>query len=306
MSKIIVDGKEISIITQSEKDYINLTDMLKNEESSDHIRNWMRNRSTIEYLGLWENANNGEIFKGVEFDRLRNQSGSNSFNMTPQKWNFETSGIGIYSRPGKNGGTYAHRDIAFHFAMWLSPAFHLALVTEFQRLKKEEAERLNSGWDFRRFLSKTNYTIHTDAIKSHIIPELTEEQAKYVYQNEADLLNVALFGLTAKQWKEQNYQHHLDGLNMRDLADVHELIVLSNLENNNAYLISKGMPQRERLLELRKNAVFQLASLRKSNYNLPKIESPFKKISSPGTPSSFIKSNRDDDSDAGINKGLKK
>ncbi|MES2426304.1 MAG: KilA-N domain-containing protein [Bacteroidota bacterium] len=280
MSKIIVDGKEISIITQSDKDYINLTDMLKNEESSDHIRNWMRNRNTIEYLGLWENANNGENFKGVEFDRLRNLSGLNSFNMTPQKWNAETSGIGIYSRPGKNGGTYAHRDIAFHFAMWLSPAFHLALVTEFQRLKKEEAERLSSGWDYRRFLSKTNYAIHTDAIKSHIIPELTEEQAKYVYQSEADLLNVALFGLTAKQWKEQNQQHYLDGLNMRDLADVHELIVLSNLENNNAYLISKGMPQRERLLELRKNAVSQLTSLRKSSYTLSKIQSPFKNISS--------------------------
>lgn len=276
MSKIIVNSTEISIVSQNEEDYINITDMVKGEEGSDHIRNWMRNRNTIEYLGIWEASKNVENFKGVEFDRLRKEAGLNSFNMTPKKWNDLTGGVGIYSKAGKRGGTYAHRDIAFHFAMWLSPAFHLALVNEFQRLKKEEAERLSSGWDYRRFLSKTNYAIHTDAIKEHIIPELTEEQAKYVYANEADMLNVALFGLTAKQWKESNGNHAESGLNMRDLADVHQLIVLSNLENNNAYLISKGMPQRERLLELRKNAIAQLKSLRKSSYTLDKIQSPFK------------------------------
>lgn len=286
MSKITVDGIEISIVSQEEEDYINLTDMI-NEDGQNHIGNWMRNRNTIEYLGIWESTKNMEHFKPIEFDGLRKEAGLNSFTMTPKKWNEITGGKCIYSRPGKNGGTYAHRDIAFHFAMWLSPAFHFALVTEFQRLKTEEADRLNSGWDYRRLLAKTNYSIHTDAIKEHIIPDLTEDQAKYAYPNEADILNVALFGLTAKQWKERNPKEFAAGLNMRDLADVHQLIVLSNLENNNAYLISKGMPQRDRLLELRKNAIAQLKSLRNSSYTIDKIKSPYKAIS---TPKAAIKS----------------
>jgi len=184
------------------------------------------------------------------------------------------------SKTGRYGGTYAHKDIAFEFSMWISPEFKLLLITEFQRLKDQEAERIASGWDYRRFLSKTNYSIHTDAIKDYIIPELTEDQAKFVYQNEADLLNVALFGLTAKQWREKYPQHHLQGLNMRDLADVHQLIVLSNLEGINAMLIKNGINQSMRLLELRKVAIQQLTSLRKSGYTIDKIQSPFKTISS--------------------------
>lgn len=160
--------------------------------------------------------------------------------------------------------------------MWISPEFKLLLITEYQTLKQAEADRINTGWDYRRFLSKTNYIIHTDAIKQHILPELTEDQAKYAYANEADMLNVALFGLTAKQWQQKYPKEHLKGLNMRDFADVHELIVLTNLENNNAYLVSKKMPQGERLLELRNNAVSQLSSLRNSSYTLARIESPFK------------------------------
>lgn len=278
MSKIHVSGVDITIVSLNDQDYISLTDMVRGEDGSDHIRNWMRNRNTIEYLGLWETINNPDNFKGVEFDRLRKEAGLNSFNMTPKKWMELTGGVGIQSKSGKNGGTYAHRDIAFHFGMWISPEFNLLLVTEFQRLKKEEADRLESGWDFRRLLSKTNYTIHTDAIKQHIIPELTEEQAKFAYATEGDLLNVALFGMTAKQWQQQYPQDHAKGLNMRAFADVHQLIILTNLESNNAFLISKKMPQRERLLELRKIAVSQLQSLRTSRYTLAKIQSPFKHI----------------------------
>lgn len=278
MSKMNVKGLEITVISHNDMDYISLTDMAKGEDGADHIRNWMRNRNTIEYLGLWETLNNPENFKGVEFDRLRKESGLNSFNMTPKKWVELTNGIGIFSKAGKNGGTLAHKDIAFHFGLWISAEFNLYLVSEFQRLKKDEADRLETGWDYRRFLAKTNYAIHTDAIKEHIIPELTEDQAKYAYANEADMLNVALFGMTAKQWQKQYPDDHSGGHNMRSFADVHQLIVLTNLESTNAFLVSQKVPQRDRLLHLRRMAIDQLKSLRKSNYSIDKIKSPYKHL----------------------------
>lgn len=277
MSKINVKGLDITVISNNGNDEICLTDMVKNMENNNVIiSNWMRQKNTLEYLSLWERMYNPN-FKLIEFDELTKDAGLNRFTMSPKKWIETTGAIGISSKSGKNGGTYAHKDIAFHFGLWLSPEFNLLLIKEFQRLKDEEAKRLNSEWDYRRFLSKANYSLHTDAVKKHVIPSMNLEKEKewIVYANEADLLSVAVFGYTAKQWKEANPGLHLKGLNMRDIADAHELLVLSNLEGYNAILIEKGFDKYQRLIELRKAGVTQLQSLRKSIYTEDKIKSPY-------------------------------
>jgi len=257
-SVITVQNIEISIATENNDDYICLTDMVKSREGEDHIRNWMRNRNTIEFLGTWEVLHN-PAFKGVEFDTFLYEAGANSFNMTPRKWIEATNAVGIISKAGRNGGTYAHKDIAFEFGTWLSPVFKLYLITEYQRLKEDEQQRLSLEWNLQRTLAKVNYRIHTDAVKSHIIPPtVTKEQANMIYASEADLLNVALFGKTAQQWRSENPKSKG---NIRDEATLEQLVVLSNLESINALLIRQDLPQRERLIQLNQVAITQLQSL---------------------------------------------
>lgn len=251
----------MSLTRVNDDDYISLTDIARvrnPDEPKDVVKNWLRNRATVEYLGLWEKINNTD-FKGVEFDSFRLQAGSNSFTLSPNKWIEATGAIGIKSSAGRGGGTYAHRDIAFEFASWVSAEFKLYLIKEFQRLKEDEAVRLESGWDFKRSLAKINYKIHTDAIKEAIIPNsITLVQTWHIYASEADLLNVALFGMTAKAWREQNTE--LPG-NIRDAATVEQLVVLSNLESLNAAFIRQGISQPERLKVLNELAISQLRSL---------------------------------------------
>ncbi|MDD2806486.1 MAG: KilA-N domain-containing protein [Elusimicrobiales bacterium] len=258
---IIVQGREVLFFSKEDEDFISLTDIAryKNpEEPKDLVKNWLRSKSTIEFLGLWEKLHNPG-FKGVEFDPFMYQAGSNSFVLSPSKWIEATGAIGIVSRSGRMGGTFAHHDIAFEFAAWVSPEFRLYLLKEFQRLKKEEAEQLKSGWNLQRALAKINYRIHTDAIKDSLIPpELTKMQIEAVYANEADILNVALFAKTAAQWRQQN-----PGLrgNIRDYATIEQLVVLSNLESVNAVFIRQGLPQNQRLRQLNQTAISQMRSL---------------------------------------------
>jgi len=253
--------KEVSVRTLKVKgiDYISITDIARQKnpmEPKDVVKNWMRLKNTLEYLGLWELLNN-PVFKGVEFDPLLKQAGSNAFTMSPSRWVELTGAIGIITKNGAGGGTYAQRDIAFKFASWVSVEFELYLVKEFQRLKEEEQKQI--GWTAKRELSKINYHIHTDAIKQNLIPaELTPQQISYVYANEADVLNVALFGVTSKQWRDAN--PGLKG-NIRDYATINELICLSNMENLNAVFISENMPQSERLVKLNKIAIQQMKVL---------------------------------------------
>ena len=258
---INVKGKEIVIFSQKEEDYISLTDIAryKNpDEPKDAIKNWMRNRSTIEFLGLWEKLNNPD-FKGVEFDSFWQQAGSNHFTLSPQKWINTTQSIGIISRSGKLGGTYAHKDIAFEFASWISSEFKLYLIREFQRLKIEENERKKLGWSLKRDLAKINYKIHTDAVKENLIPpEITKQEEKIIYASEADVLNKAIFGMTAKEWRDLNPNN--EG-NIRDYANVSQLVVLSNLENFNSEFIKENIRQGERLVKLNKIAISQMKSL---------------------------------------------
>ena len=254
----IMTVKDVNIrtIKVDGKDYLCITDIArqKNEaEPKDVVKNWMRQKNTLEYLGLWERLYNPS-FKGVEFDPLLAEAGSNSFTMSPTRWVEITGAIGIVTKSGAGGGTYAHHDIAFKFANWVSVEFELYLVMEFQRLKAKEQELI--GWTAKRELSKINYRIHTDAIKHHLIPEeVTREQAAMKYAEEADVLNVAMFGMTAKQWREANPD--LKG-NIRDYATINELICLSNMENINAVLINDGMPQGERLIKLNQIAIQQM------------------------------------------------
>ena len=258
---IIVQGREIVFFSKEEEEYISLTDIAryKNpEEPKDLVKNWLRSKNTIEFLGLWEKLHNPG-FKGVEFDPFMYQAGSNSFVLSPSKWIEATGAMGIVSRSGRTGGTFAHHDIAFEFAAWVSPEFRLYLLKEFQRLKKDEAERLKSGWSLQRMLAKVNYRIHTDAIKDSLIPpELTKMQIDAVYASEADILNVALFGKTAAQWRQQN-----PGLlgNIRDYANIEQLVVLSNLESVNSVFIRQGLPQNQRLRQLNHTAISQMRSL---------------------------------------------
>ena len=260
---IIVKDANIRTMNINGVDYICITDIAKQKNSAepkDVVKNWMRQKNTLEYLGLWEKLNNPN-FKGVEFDPLLAEAGSNAFTMSPTRWVDLTSAIGIITKNGAGGGTYAQRDIAFKFANWVSVEFELYLVMEFQRLKAKEQELI--GWTAKRELSKINYRIHTDAIKSHLIPEeVTREQANIIYAEEADVLNVAMFGMTAKQWREANPE--LKG-NIRDYATINELICLSNMENINAVLINDGMPQGERLVKLNQIAIQQMRILEGDN-----------------------------------------
>lgn len=243
------------------KDYISLTDIAKYKDStrSDYIiQNWLRNRNTIEFLGIWEQINNPQ-FNPIEFDGFRKQSGLNSFILTPKQWIERTKACGIISKSGRYGGTYAHKDIAFEFASWISVEFKLYLIKEFQRLKEEESERKQLGWDIKRDLAKINYRIHTNAIKKHLIPEkISRNEENLIYATEADILNLALFGMTAKEWRTKNPS--LEG-NLRDYADVCQLICLSNLENLNALFIKEGMKKKERLEKLNTIAIEQMTIL---------------------------------------------
>ncbi len=258
-SRIInVKGAEIIIATRFGQDYISLTDMVRNFGDDTILYNWLRNRNTIEFLGIWEQIYNAD-FKPLEFDRFRAQAGLNSFSLSPKKWIEATGAVGIHSRAGRGGGTYAHRDIAFEFGSWLSPEFKLYLIKEFQRLKDEEARAASVEWNFQRMLAKVNYKIHTDAIKDRLIPErLTRAQTCAVYASEADVLNVALFGITAAHWRQANPG---ETGNMRDAANLEQLVVLSNLESINAVLIHQGLPSSERLTQLNAIAITQMRSL---------------------------------------------
>lgn len=256
MAKIIVKDTEVSIVKVDEQDYISLTDMLKAKDGEFFFSNWLRNRNTVEFLGIWEQLDNPK-FNCVEFDIIKSQAGLNSYRLSVKEWMEKTKAIGIISKAGRYGGTYAHKDIAFEFAMWISPEFKVYLIREFQRLKSEEQKQL--GWSAKRELSKINYRIHTDAIKQHLIPEeVTSQQASIIYAEEADVLNVAMFGKTAKQWRDENPD--LKG-NIRDYASINELICLSNMENLNAVFIDQGIPQSERLIKLNQIAIHQMSVL---------------------------------------------
>lgn len=262
MATIQVKDASIKTIRQNGFDYICITDIarLKNPaEPKDVVKNWMRMKNTLEYLGLWEKLNNPD-FKGVEFDPLLMEAGSNAFTMSPSRWVELTAAIGIVTKNGAGGGTYAQRDIAFKFASWVSVEFELYLVKEFQRLKEEEQKLL--GWSAKRELSKINYRIHTDAIKHNLIPQkVTKAQASVIYASEADVLNVAMFGMTAKMWRESNPEQKG---NIRDYATINELICLSNMESLNAVFIEQGLPQGERLVRLNKVAIQQMKVLEES------------------------------------------
>jgi hypothetical protein len=276
MSKINVEGVEITVINHAEGDYISLTDMIRNFENNHVIiSNWLRRRDTLEFLSIWERLNNPD-FKLIEFDELIKDAGLNRFSISPKKWIETVNPKGITSKSGRYGGTYAHKDIAFEFGMWISPQFKLLLIKEFQRLKDEETRRLNSEWDYRRFLSKVNYSIHTDAIQKYIVPQLTDEdRKKWIYAEEADLLNVSMFGFTSKQWRDANPDLVLKGYNVRDIADAHQLLVLSNLEGYNAILNQQRVDKYQKLLLLKKAAEQQIAALKKSIYTTDQIKSPY-------------------------------
>ena len=264
-STIQVQGHAVTVVAQSASDYISLTDIARYRNTQEPfavINNWMCGRSTIEFIGLWEKLCN-PLFKPLEFERFKNEAGSNYFVLSPQRWIESTQAIGIISKSGRYGGTFAHRDIAFEFASWISSEFKLYLIVEFQRLKEDENRRLSLAWNLNRTLSKLNYRIHTDAIKTHLIPpEVTPAQAAVTYATEADLLNVALFGLTARQWRDAN--PGLEG-NMREYASVEHLLVLANIEGMNAELIHMGLPQSERLKRLNQISIRQMEILTSSS-----------------------------------------
>ena len=256
MAKITVQNTDISVVKYNEEDYISLTDMARSQLQEHIIFRWLSLKSTIEYLGEWEMLYNPD-FNCTEFGTIKNAAGSNNFVLSVKTWIERTGAIGIRSKAGRYGGTYAHRDIAYHFGMWISPKFQLLLVKEYQRLKTEEKRLL--GWSAKRALSKINYRIHTDAIKQNLIPmEVTPMQASIIYANEADVLNVAMFGMTAKQWREANPEQKG---NIRDYATINELICLSNMENLNAVFIEQNMTQRERLVKLNQIAIHQMSIL---------------------------------------------
>ena len=258
---IEVKGSSVTVLSRRDEDLISLTDIAryKNAEHTDDlIRNWLRNRNTIEFLGVWERLNNPD-FNPVEFDGIRMKAGLNSFTLTPKQWIEKTGAVGIVSKAGRYGGTYAHKDIAFEFASWISVEFKLYLIKEFQRLKADENRRLSLAWNLNRTLTKLNYRIHTDAIKAHLIPAVvTDAQAAITYATEADVLNVALFGQTAKQWRDANPK--LVG-NMREYASVEQLLVLANIEGMNAEFIHMGIAQGERLKRLNEIAIRQMQVL---------------------------------------------
>ena len=268
-SKILsIEGKEITIIAQNNHDLISLTDIAKSQMQEAIIIKWLSLKSTIEYLGEWEALYNPD-FNYTEFGTIKNAAGSNNFVLSVKQWIEHTRAIGLIAKAGRYGGTYANKDIAFHFGMWISPKFQLLLVREFQRLKEDENDRLNLTWNLQRTLAKVNYQIHTDAIKDNLIPKaLSKQQVIFVYASEADLLNMALFGMTAKQWRDANPK--ATG-NIRDEASIEQLVVLSNMESINAVLIHQALPQSERLIQLNKIAITQMKSL-VNNLSLKKLK----------------------------------
>ena len=279
MAKIVKDiikakGIDISIYTEDfQNEFISLTDIAKykSDDPTAVIQNWMRGRDVIEFLGLWEMLHNSD-FKPIEFEGFKNQAGANAFTMSPKKWIESTNAIGIISKSGRYGGTYAHSDIAFEFASWISPEFKLYVIKDYKRLKSDETSRLSLNWNLNREISKLNYRIHTDAIKENLLPqELTAKQVSFTYADEDDMLNVVLFGETAKEWREANADKNG---NMRDYASINELLVLANLESYNAILIKQGKSQKERMLLLRELVVQQLKTLAAvGTNNLSRIES---------------------------------
>lgn len=264
-NKLIVQDINVSLAKINDEDFISLTDIARSknsDEPKDVVKNWLRNKNTVEFLGLWETINN-EKFKGVEFDSFKNEAGSNSFTLSPTKWIKETNAIGLFTKVGKNGGTFAHVDIAFEFASWISAEFKLFLIKEFQRLKNDEIQREQIGWDLKRGIAKINYKIHADAIKNNLIPhKLNSSQISFVYASEADILNMALFGITAKEWRNKNPK--LEG-NIRDYSSVEQLVVLSNMESMNAELIKNSISQKQRLEILNNMAISQLQSINNIN-----------------------------------------
>ena len=275
-STINANGIEIRVSSTDESDYISLTDIAKKRDEENPrfiIQNWMRNRSTVSFLGLWEELNNPN-FNRVEFEAFKSEAGDNGFVLTPQKWIDRTNAIGIISKSGRYGGTYAHTDIAFEFASWISPEFKLYIIKDYQRLKSDESHAKAIEWNVKREIAKSNYKIHTDAIKENLIlPTLTNSQISYTYASEADVINVALFGITAKLWRKM---HPEAKGNIRDTATIEQLIVLSNLESMNAVFIREGLSQSERLFKLNQIAIFQLQSLWKDSLksidNLKKLQ----------------------------------
>ena len=256
MAKIVVKETEVNVININGEDYICLTDMLRAKDGDFFITDWLRNRNTLEFIGIWEKIYNPDFNYG-EFATIRNQSGLNSFKISVKEFVARTNAVSLHAKAGRYGGTYAHKDIAFEFAMWISPEFKIYIVKEFQRLKSEEQRLI--GWSAKRELSKINYRIHTDAIRQNLLPpEVSKTQAGIIYASEADVLNVAMFGVTAKQWRESNPE--LKG-NIRDYATVNELICLANMENLNAVFIEQGMPQAERLIKLNRIAIHQMSIL---------------------------------------------
>ena len=268
---INVKGTEIVLLKNDKDEFISLTDIARyrdSERTNYIIQNWMRTRNAIEFCGLWEQLYNPN-FKSIEFDAFKNESGSNSFALTPQKWIESTNAIGIISKSGRYGGTFAHKDIAFEFATWISAEFKFYFIKEFQRLKDDENDRLKLDWNLQRTLAKVNYHIHTDAIKENLVPvELTKQQVGAVYAHEADLLNMALFGKTALQWRTENPD--ADG-NIRDMATIEQLVVLSNMESINSVLINQGLSQTQRLIQLNSIAITQMKSLI-GNRNLKSVK----------------------------------
>ena len=272
-AEIIVKENKVGILRVGNINYISLTDLAKYQNSSDPsftVKNWLRRITTIDYIGLWEQIHNQD-FNLVEFDQIKTEYGKNSFAMSPTQWIKRTNAIGIISKGGRYSiGTYAHPDIAFEFASWLSPEFKLYLITEFERLKANEAYQEKIDWQANRILSKLNYVVHTDAVKTYIVPTLTDEQKKFVYAEEADVLNVALFGMTAKEWRENNSELAKNG-NIRDYTDLLHLVILNNLQNTNAELIENKVPQSERLVRLNNSARRQMKVL-KDNKNIKDLE----------------------------------
>lgn len=272
-TEIIVKENKVGILRVGNVNYISLTDLAKYQNSSDSsftVKNWLRRITTIDYIGLWEEIHNPD-FNLAEFDQIKTEYGRNSFAMSPSQWIKRTNAIGIISKGGRYSiGTFAHPDIAFEFASWLSPEFKLYLITEFERLKANEAYQEKIDWQANRILSKLNYLVHTDAVKTYIVPTLTEAQKKFVYAEEADVLNVALFGMTAKEWRESNPELAKNG-NMGDYTNLLHLVILNNLQNTNAELIEEKVPQRERLVRLNNSARRQMKLL-KDNKNIKELE----------------------------------
>ncbi len=266
--QITIEGTSIAILPQKKEDYISLTDMAKSQLQDVVIIKWLSLKSTIEYLGEWEALNNPD-FNYTEFGIIKNEAGSNNYVLSVKNWIEATNAIGLTAKAGRYGGTYGHKDIAFHFGMWISPKFQLLLIKEYQRLKDDESDRLKLQWNFQRTLAKVNYKIHTDAIKEKLIPiALTSKQTSIIYANEADVLNMALFGKTAKQWREENPN---EKGNLRDFATIQQLVVLSNLESINAMFIHQGVSQKKRLIQLNSMAITQMKSL-VENITIKKLE----------------------------------